>query len=85
MTSLSDVSCPQADVIFILGGGGMSLFVLVSELVGVRHRSLMGTSLWYCWTLSLIALAGVAYLIRDWRTLCIVTGAPAVVIVLGWL
>ncbi|KAL9979756.1 hypothetical protein ACROYT_G017465 [Oculina patagonica] len=69
---------------FSIGGGGMSLFVLVSELVGVRHRSLMGTSLWYCWTLSLIALAGVAYLVRDWRTLCIVTGAPAILIVLGW-
>ena len=63
----------------------MSFFVLLTELVGTRHRSLMGTSLWYCWTLSLIALAGVAYLIRDWRTLCIVTGAPAIAIVFGWL
>jgi len=63
----------------------MCTFVLVAELVGPRHRSLMGTSLWYCWTLSLIALAGVAYLVRDWRKLCIVTGAPALVVVVFWL
>jgi len=67
-----------------IGGGGMCTFVLVAELVGPRHRSLMGTSLWYCWTLSLIALAGVAYLVRDWRKLCIVTGAPALVVVVFW-
>ncbi|KAJ7355088.1 hypothetical protein OS493_027877 [Desmophyllum pertusum] len=69
---------------FGIAGGGMSFFVLITELVGVRHRSLMGTSLWYCWTLSLMALAGVAYLVRDWRMLCIVTGAPAIVMVFGW-
>lgn len=69
---------------FCLAGGSMSFFVLLTELVGTRHRSMMGTSLWYCWTLSLIALAGVAYLIRDWRMLCIVTGAPAIAIVFGW-
>lgn len=67
-----------------LGGGGMSAFVLLTELAGPKHRSLIGTSLWYCWTLSLIALAGVAYLIRNWRTLCIVTGAPAIVVTLIW-
>lgn len=65
-----------------IGGGGMSLFVLLAELAGPRHRSLIGTSLWYCWTLSLIALAGVAFLIRDWRTLCIATGAPAIAVTL---
>ena len=68
-----------------LGGGGMSLFVLLAELAGPRHRSLIGTSLWYCWTLSLIALAGVAFLIRDWRTLCIATGAPAIAVTLIYL
>ena len=63
----------------------MCTFVLLAELVGPQHRSLMGTSLWYCWTLALIALAGVAYLIRAWRTLCYVTGAPAIAIALFWL
>ena len=70
---------------FFSSGGGVSIFILISEFVGVRHRSMMGTSLWYCWTLSLVALAGMAYLIRDWRTLCIVTGAPAIPFVIGYL
>ncbi|KAJ7383537.1 hypothetical protein OS493_027200 [Desmophyllum pertusum] len=69
---------------FSIAGASTSFFNLLTELVGVRHRSLMGTSLWYCWTLSLMALAGVAYIVRDWRMLCIVTGAPAIVIVFGW-
>ena len=63
----------------------MTVFVMISEFVGVRHRSMMGTSLWYCWTLSLIALAGVAYLIRDWRILTIVTSAPGIAFVVGCL
>ena len=63
----------------------MSTFVLVMEFVGVRHRSMMGSSLWYCWTLSLISLAGVAYLIRDWKILTIVTAAPGIIAVLGYL
>lgn len=75
----------SAFALFSSGGGGMSTFVLIAELVGPRHRSLMGTSLWYCWTLSLIALAGVAYLVRNWRTLCIVTGAPAIAVAGLWL
>jgi len=62
----------------------MSLFVLLTELAGPKHRSLIGTSLWYSWTSSLIALAGVAYLIRNWRMLCIATGAPAIVVTIIW-
>lgn len=72
--------------LFVLsGGGGMSLFVILAESAGPRHRSLIGTSLWYCWTLALIALAGVAYLIRDWRKLCITSGIPAIVVAAFWL
>lgn len=63
----------------------MSLFVILAESAGPRHRSLIGTSLWYCWTLALIALAGVAYLIRDWRKLCIASGIPAIVVAAFWL
>ena len=72
--------------LFVLsGGGGMSLFVILAESAGPRHRSLIGTSLWYGWTLPLIALAGVAYLIRDWRKLCIASGIPAIVVAAFWL
>lgn len=69
---------------FGVGGASIGIYVLVTEMVGVRHRSLIGVSLWYCWTLSLVFLALLAYLIRDWRTLAIVTGAPGIPVVLGW-
>nr|XP_058941384.1 organic cation transporter protein-like [Pocillopora verrucosa] len=73
---------------FVVGfslGGGVSIFIFISEFVGARHRAIMGTSLWYSWTLSLMGLAGIAYLITDWRLLCIVTGAPAIPLALGFL
>ncbi|RMX48945.1 hypothetical protein pdam_00008289 [Pocillopora damicornis] len=73
---------------FIIGfnlGGIVAIYILISEFVGVRHRAMMGTSLWYSWTISLMSLAGIAYLIPDWRSLCIVTGAPAIPLALGFL
>lgn len=67
------------------GGASIGIYVLVTEMVGIRHRSLIGVSLWYCWTLSLLFLDLLAYLIRDWRKLAIVCGVPAIPVVLGWL
>jgi len=67
------------------GGASIGMYSLVTEMAGVRHRSMIGVSLWYCWTLSLLFLALLAYLIRNWRTLAIVTGAPGIPVVLGWL
>ncbi|KAL9952116.1 hypothetical protein ACROYT_G039324 [Oculina patagonica] len=72
---------------FLVGfgfGQGSCMFVLVSEFVGVRRRSLMGTSFFCSFPLALMALAGIAYLVRDWRILCIVTGAPAIPFVIGY-
>ena len=66
------------------GGGGVGIFVIVLEFVGVRRRSVMGTSLWFSFPISLMGLAGIAYLIKDWRTLCIVTAAPAIPLLLGY-
>jgi len=67
-----------------VGGASVAIFVLVTEFVGVRHRSVMGMSLWYCWSLSLMALAGLAYVIRDWRMLSIATAVPGIPALLGW-
>ena len=70
---------------FLSGGASVAIFVLVTEFVGVRHRSMMGMSLWYCWSISLMILAGLGYLIRDWRILAIATAVPAFPALLGWL
>lgn len=67
-----------------VGGASVAIFVLVTEFVGVRHRSMMGMSLWYCWSLSLMLLAGMGYLIRDWRMLTIATAVPGIPALLGW-
>ena len=72
-------------VCFLTGGASVAIFVLVTEFVGVRHRSMMGMSLWYCWSISLMALAGLGFLIRDWRMLSIATSVPGIFALLGWL
>ncbi|XP_027039560.1 solute carrier family 22 member 8-like [Pocillopora damicornis] len=69
---------------FGVGGSSIGIYVLVTEMVGVRHRSLIGVSLWYCWTFSLLFLDLLAYFIRDWRTLALACGVPAIPVVLGW-
>lgn len=67
------------------GGYSIAAYVLLTELVGIRHRSTAGCSIWYSFNLSNMALAGLAYLVRDWRKLSIIMGAPAIPFLLGWL
>ncbi|XP_073236128.1 organic cation transporter protein-like [Porites lutea] len=67
-----------------IGGGAMGIYVLATEFVGVRHRHVAGTSLWYSWALSLVMLAGMAYGLRDWRHLSITCAAPGLIVLIGW-
>lgn len=67
------------------GGYSIAAYVLLTELVGIRHRSTAGCSIWYSFNLSNMALAGLAYLVKDWRMLSIIMGAPAIPFLLGWL
>lgn len=69
----------------VLGGYSIAAYVLLTELVGIRHRSTAGCSIWYSFNFSSMSLAGLAYLVRDWRKLSIIMGAPAIPFVLGWL
>lgn len=62
----------------------MPIFVIATEFVGVRHRHIAGTSLWYSWTLSLMSLSGIAYLVRDWRTLSIIISVPGLTVLAAW-
>ncbi|CAH3161433.1 unnamed protein product [Porites lobata] len=69
---------------FGIGGYSIASYVLLTELVGIRHRSTAGCSIWYSFNLSNMALAGLAYLVRDWRKLSLIMGAPAIPFLLGW-
>ena len=52
---------------------------------GIRHRGAAGALVWTGIAVGSQALAGCAYAIRDWRLLTIVTGAPGIILIGGWL
>ncbi|XP_048840944.1 solute carrier family 22 member 6-A isoform X1 [Brienomyrus brachyistius] len=54
----------------------MNIFVLGTEWTGQKHRMLAGLLTDYFFGLGYIMLAGVAYLIRDWRTLQLAISLP---------
>ena len=61
------------------------MFVLTTEFSGVRHRGIAGSLVWIGYEIAVMILAGVAYFIRDWRELTLVTSVPGVFYVAGWL
>ncbi|KXJ10286.1 Organic cation transporter-like protein [Exaiptasia diaphana] len=67
-----------------LGSASLAMFVLMVEYVGVKHRAMAGTSLWYFFTISLMMLVLFAYLLREWRMLSIAAAAPGLLQVLFW-
>nr|XP_058965014.1 solute carrier family 22 member 15-like isoform X1 [Pocillopora verrucosa] len=69
---------------FFQGGVYITLYVLTTEFVGPKHRSLAGTVVWIFYTSSLMILSGLAYGIREWRTLSIVISAPAFLLLIFW-
>lgn len=54
------------------------------ELVGPNYRSFVTVMTCSFYTMGLCMLAGVTYLIRDWRTLAVVTSAPFLLYILYW-
>ena len=54
----------------------MCLFIMATEYVGPDHRAMAGTFTWYFWTGALMMIALLAYLVRDWRKLSMITSAP---------
>ena len=63
----------------------MSRFVHLTEFASVQHRPMMAVSIWYSWVIGNMALPGLAYVVRDWRTLAILTAAPGIPFVLCYL
>eukprot|EP00112_Aurelia_sp_Birch-Aquarium-sp1_P004644 Seg1526.1 transcript_id=Seg1526.1/GoldUCD/mRNA.D3Y31 product="Solute carrier family 22 member 2" protein_id=Seg1526.1/GoldUCD/D3Y31 len=72
---------------FIIGfcqGGCINVFILATELVGEKHRSLSGTIIWFYFTAALLLMTLKAYLLQNWRHLEWACSLPFVVIMLNW-
>lgn len=63
-------------------GSFMIPFVLGTELVGKSKRSITGLGINIPYALGYMALAGIAYFIRDWRHLVIATTVPYIPLLL---
>ncbi|XP_028394452.1 organic cation transporter protein-like [Dendronephthya gigantea] len=64
-------------------GCSASLFIILSEFSGVKHRGTMGVIFWFSFIFGLCILPLYAHLIRDWRKLTILTsclGFPAFIV-----
>ena len=73
---------------FIVGffevGCQLSMFVLATELVGPEKRALAGTVVWFYFTAALMILSLIAYFVRNWRTLMILSSAPWIFTLAFW-
>uniref|UniRef100_A0A8C9RBL3 Solute carrier family 22 member 6 n=1 Tax=Scleropages formosus TaxID=113540 RepID=A0A8C9RBL3_SCLFO len=73
---------------FLTGFGitGISIVstVLCVEWVDVEHRRIVGVVDSLAWTFGSIVLSGIAYLVRDWRSLIITITSPLAVAILCW-
>ena len=72
-------------MILLTGGYSIPMFVLTTEFSGVRHRGIVGSLVWIGYEIAVMILAGVAYFIRDWKKLTVVTSVPGIFYVAGWL
>ncbi|XP_025163436.1 carcinine transporter isoform X3 [Harpegnathos saltator] len=59
-------------------------FIISLELVGPNYRSFVTVMTCTFYTMGLCMLAGVTYLIRDWRSLAVTTSAPFLIYFLYW-
>ncbi|XP_011063251.1 PREDICTED: organic cation transporter protein isoform X1 [Acromyrmex echinatior] len=59
-------------------------FIISLELVGPNYRSFVTVMTCTFYTLGLCMLAGVTYLIRDWRTLAMTTSVPFLIYFFYW-
>ncbi|XP_074623827.1 organic cation transporter-like protein isoform X2 [Acropora palmata] len=78
-------ACMRFIIGFGLGGAIVCLFIMATEYVGPDHRAMAGTFTWFFWTGALMIIALLAYLIRDWRKLSMVTSAPGLILMVFWM
>ncbi|KAK2159966.1 hypothetical protein NP493_1680g00013 [Ridgeia piscesae] len=69
-----------------LHGAEISGFVLACELFPANYRTTAGILAWIYWPIGMVMLAGIAFLIRNWRYLLIATSLPGMCVVpLFWI
>ena len=64
----------------LLDGVLCTAFVLMVEYVGIKYRSIMGNGLWLSYGVGFMSLAGIGYLVREWRMLTLIVslcGVPS--------
>ncbi|XP_060789238.1 solute carrier family 22 member 7-like isoform X3 [Neoarius graeffei] len=69
---------------FSLSGISIIAIVLTIEWVDIQHRTIIGVCSSLIWTVGNSLLAGVAYLITDWRILVLTVTSPLVITVATW-
>ncbi|XP_017331340.2 solute carrier family 22 member 7 [Ictalurus punctatus] len=69
---------------FSLSGISTVAIVLTIEWVDIEHRTVIGVCSSVVWTVGNCLLAGVAYLITDWRILILTVSSPLVIAVATW-
>ncbi len=69
---------------FFEAGCFLSMFVMATELVGPEKRALAGTLVWFYFTAGLMILGLMAYFVRNWRTLLILSSAPWIFVLAFW-
>ena len=85
VTSVWQFILLRAVIGFFLTGHGISSFVLGSEIVGKKFRSLIGNIIFVIGTAAVLFLTLQGYYIQEWRKLCIICSAPYLgCIVLFW-
>ncbi|XP_024882021.1 carcinine transporter isoform X1 [Temnothorax curvispinosus] len=88
LTSISNNFWTWASTRFVVGLTIPAIyqipFIISLELVGPNYRSFVTVMTCTFYTMGLCMLAGVTYLIRDWRTLAITTSAPFLIYFFYW-
>ncbi|XP_062863315.1 solute carrier family 22 member 7b.1 isoform X2 [Trichomycterus rosablanca] len=69
---------------FSLSGISIITIVLSIEWVDIEHRTFMGVCGSVIWTIGNALLAGIAYLVTDWRLLIVTVSAPLGFAVITW-
>ncbi|XP_018026179.1 uncharacterized protein LOC108681637 [Hyalella azteca] len=59
-------------------------FIISMELVGPNYRSFVTVLTCFFYVSGMMILSGVAYLVRDWQLLCVVTSLPFFTYIIYW-